>query len=65
MVDQLVFVEPDLQRVDGAAIDVALHIDRGREVLVGDRRVYDPDGPRSLDELIDTTLDLTLGAWTP
>ena len=26
-------------------------------------RAYDPDGPRPLDEMIDTTLDLTLGAW--
>ena len=28
-------------------------------------RAYDPSGPRSLDEMIDATLDLTLGAWTP
>ncbi len=28
-------------------------------------RAYDPTGPRSLDEMIDATLGLTLGAWTP
>ena len=27
-------------------------------------RAYDAAGPRSLDEMIDATLDLTLGAWT-
>ena len=27
-------------------------------------RAFDPDGPRTLDEMIDATLDLTLGAWT-
>lgn len=26
-------------------------------------RTYDPDGERPLDEMIDATLDLTLGAW--
>lgn len=28
-------------------------------------RTYDPDGTRPLAEMIDATLDLTLGAWVP